>query len=289
MADSAAFFAAIWLDEREFADHAARARSLESRLAGWLVQRAAARQPNPVSLVDLGSGTGSNLRHLAPALPAGQHWTLIDHDAGHLEQAERRCRTIPGVVSLTPRRHRLGADGLSGAIPDSTDVVTASALLDLMSPEWITALVARTQRCGSAGFFTLSYSGDFSISPELAEDHWLRDAVNQHQQTDKGTGTALGPDAWRVCADRFEAAGFQVWSEASDWHLGPDARALQGWLVRGWADAVIALLPRESARVERWRQARLASVRAGELTIRVSHRDVLALPAPIRKEDSRVG
>ncbi|MGH6945123.1 MAG: hypothetical protein ACREH6_13000, partial [Geminicoccaceae bacterium] len=72
-------FETAWLALREPYDHAARDRGLAARFA-------AALGAAP-TLVDLGSGTGANLRCLAPHLGPGQNWRCLDHDAGLLAAA----------------------------------------------------------------------------------------------------------------------------------------------------------------------------------------------------------
>ena len=74
-------FDAAWLTLREPVDHRSRAETLvteverEWRLRGWR------------TVLDLGSGTGSNLRYLAPRLSGRQVWTLFDQDAELLASA----------------------------------------------------------------------------------------------------------------------------------------------------------------------------------------------------------
>ena len=49
-------------------------------------------------------------------------------------------------------------------------LVTASALLDLVSREWLTAVCARCYTHRSAILFALSYDGRMICQPEEAED-----------------------------------------------------------------------------------------------------------------------
>ena len=53
----------------------------------------------PIRVVDLGCGTGSNLRATAPLLGAEQHWTLVDYDpapaATPPSRGSPRGRTAP--------------------------------------------------------------------------------------------------------------------------------------------------------------------------------------------------
>jgi SAM-dependent methyltransferase len=72
-------FDAGWLALREPFDHAARNVALAQRLAD--------RLPRRPRLLDLGAGTGSLFRFLAPIIGRGQDWLLVDSDAGLLDEA----------------------------------------------------------------------------------------------------------------------------------------------------------------------------------------------------------
>ncbi|MDX1655553.1 MAG: methyltransferase type 12, partial [Candidatus Competibacteraceae bacterium] len=79
-------FGEDWLTLREPADHRARSVELDRQLLGWR------RGQGALGVMDLGSGTGSNLRHLAPRLEGVQHWRLVDHDSRLLEAVEAHTR-----------------------------------------------------------------------------------------------------------------------------------------------------------------------------------------------------
>ena len=74
-------FSPDWLALREPSDHRARDGFLTMALADRL-------QSKPlVRVVDLGCGTGSNIRATYAALGREQHWTLVDYDARLLAAA----------------------------------------------------------------------------------------------------------------------------------------------------------------------------------------------------------
>jgi hypothetical protein len=91
-------FSAQWLDLREPVDHRSRNVELGRRLArhfeGW----------RPITVVDLGCGTGSNLRATAPRCFAGP-----ELDAGRLRSgtADVAAERLP--PSLTARTNRKAA------------------------------------------------------------------------------------------------------------------------------------------------------------------------------------
>ncbi len=280
-------FEADWLTLREPADHVARAEALTEGLAVWCAARTGGRRP--LRVVDLGSGTGSNLRWLAPRLAARpevpQAWTLVDHDAGLLARARRLSEAHPpgGAASVTTLAAPLTGVGgrLDPALAEviaGADVVTASALLDLLSASALHAVVDATVRAGAAALLALSYDGTIVWTPSDADDDRVRDAVNAHQRRDKGTGPALGPTAGDAAAEAFGSVGYRVESAGSAWVLGPAEVALAGALLDGWSTAATEQAPHDADRLVSW-AARRREVLGGAFELRVGHLDVLALPA----------
>ena len=173
-----------------------------------------------------------------------------------------------------------------GRLTDTTifsgrHLVTASALLDLVSESWLSALAQQCRASGAAALFALTYNGQSSCVPVEPEDEMIRKLMNRHQKTDKGFGTAAGPDATDDAARCFSAVGYRVRRESSDWVLRPDTRDLQRELIEGWAKAAVEIAPQQSALVHDWLARRLAHVDAGRSHLTVGHEDLAAWP-PLR-------
>lgn len=285
-----ACFDANWLDLRAAADRTARAPELEARAAAWL----RAREGNgPLRLSDLGTGSGANPLHLAPRLPGPQSWRLIDHDAGLLEHARRRCAGLRDADGhpVAVETYCLDLGAVSAATLAGSDLVCASALLDLMSAEWLDGLAEACTEAGCALLITLSVDGSWrfidpkqpaglaprdsaseqtrvsgaeqahSPDAEDAEDHFVRAAFNDHQRRDKGLGAALGPDAAPALAQALGARGFSVECAPSPWRLDlaeAQQAALAGALIDGWRDAALAQRPEAARRIEAWHRRRRA-------------------------------
>ncbi len=266
-------FSAEWLALREPADHAARSASLTSDLATVLDGR------RPLRVLDLAAGTGSNLRYLSDRLPPEQRWLLVDHDPALLAQALLRMPRGAPIEHVDTREQDLSApEALASGIFDGRALVTASALLDLVSEAWLRSVAARCRDAGATVLFVLSYDGRLRCTPEHEADAMVRDLVNQHQRTDKGFGPALGPDGTDVAARCFADCGYAVQREPSDWRLTPDQSALQQELIAGWADAAAAIAPERASAIESWRGARLAHVDARRSHVIVGHEDLAAWP-----------
>lgn len=251
-------FSATWLALREPADHAARD-------GGLLAAAVAAAGPSPV-IVDLGSGTGSTLRAFAPVLNGAAAWRLVDSDPALLAQA---ASSAGRGVAL----HDLDLRSLDALPLADARLVTASALLDLCSRDWLAQLAAHLKDQQVAFYAALNFDGVMKWSSPDNEDAAITTAFNRHQRGDKGFGPALGPDCAQTAAAIFADAGFNVTEADSAWVLGPDQAELQRQLYDGIANAAGEI---GIAGAQQWAARRNAAVGAGRCHI--GHRDLLALP-----------
>ena len=255
-----------WLALREEIDHRSRAASLLPPLVDWWTDA------KHSAVLDLGCGTGSNLRYLSPKLAGRQNWTLVDHDAALLETVEAPSSDV---------RVRLVQGDLAGAgleeVPRA-DLVTASALLDLVSETWLEHLIDACVSIGCGALFALTYDGRIEWSPQDPFDAIILDAVNEHQRRDKGTGPALGPTAARTARELFRSRGYRTWLSGSEWRVGASEAALAEALHTGWATAAVGVRPDDADAVERWAERRRVAIVGGEVELVVGHQDLLALP-----------
>jgi hypothetical protein len=260
-----------WLALREAADEAARSAALTQAVVEKLPHG------KPLRAVDLGTGTGSNVRYLMPRLPAdAQQWLLVDRDRSLLTQAIRSLRPVHSIVVET-REMNLGA--LDPRLFARRDLVTASALLDLVSEAWLRALAGECRTAGATVLFALTYNGRSHCTPAEPEDETIRELMNRHQrQNDKGFGTAAGPDAVDATERCFADVGYQVTREPSDWALAPGAHALQRQLVEGWAFAAREMARDQTPMIDDWLRRRLAHIVANRSHITVGHEDLAAWP-----------
>lgn len=265
-------FSSSWLHLRESADHRSRDEALLSDLLRHLNGR------KHISVLDLGCGTGSNLRALAPLLPMSQHWHLIDHDRALLDAAHENIQSwLPGTDvaelswSLEAADLLTDIDRLLDA--QTYDIVTAAALFDLVSADWITAFATRLAERGCVFYTVLIYDGVMRWTPEHEQDEAVRLAFNQHQQTDKGFGAAAGPDAGVVLAEKLEAAGLHVETGQSPWRLDGGDRRLMLETAKGIGQAAEETGLVDDAALASWRASR-ERLTACE----IGHTDLLAIP-----------
>jgi SAM-dependent methyltransferase len=278
-------FSDEWLALREPADHAAVNPDVRRAL-----KRVFASAPS-LAVVDLGCGSGSNLRGHATVLPLQQRWTLVDHDPALLAAARKRLQAWAdkasdmesGGLRLARAERELSvgfrqadlSEGDFGPVIEGADLVTAAALFDLVSGAVIDRLAEEVTRRGQVFHTVLTYDGHAAWRPEHLADERMREAFNHHQRTDKGFGQAMGPQATDALARAFVSRGYRVLRGTSPWVVDARYGTLRQALDDGWAEAVT-----ETGRVgfnvvENWQQVRAA---ADDGVTIIGHEDLLAVP-----------
>jgi hypothetical protein len=258
-----------WLALREPADAAARSTELADRLCRWVRGRSA----GPIVVRDLGCGTGSMGRWLAGRLPGPQHWLLHDQDPALLDRA---MAGLPVGVTAEPRPGdltELDAVQLAG-----TTVVTASALLDLLTADEVERLAAACATAGCAALLTLSVTGSVLLTPSDPLDTAFAAAFDAHQRRSVDGRRLLGPDAPPAVAAAFGRHGVAVVRAPSPWRLGPGDDALIEQWMRGWIAAACEHRPSLASEAEDYLHRRLDAAAHGDLRVVVGHADLLALP-----------
>jgi hypothetical protein len=262
-----------WLDLREGPDAAARARDL----VGLLGRRVPAGGPSLIH--DLACGSGAMGRWLAPLLSGPQHWVLHDRDADLLALA---AVDVPGpafggaAVTVETRLSdvtQFGRDDLAAAT-----LITASALLDLLTEDELAALICACAGAGCPVLFTLSVTGRIHLAPADPLDARVVAAFDAHQRRMTPCGRLLGPDAVQAAVDGFRRLGAEVIVRPSPWRLGAaETRLAVEWLA-GWVGAACEQEGGLAADAELYRRRRLREAEAGRLAVTVGHADLLVLP-----------
>jgi SAM-dependent methyltransferase len=262
-----------WLGLREPADAAARARDLVE-----ILERQAPTEGGRV-IHDLGCGTGAMGRWLAPLLPGAQHWILHDRDADLLAAAaaERPGPAADGAAVTVEAKHsditRLDPSDLAGA-----SLITASALLDMLTGDELNRLVSSCAQAGCPILVTLSVAGRVGLTPADPLDHRVVIAFNAHQRRRTERGRLLGPDAVALAAREFRRLGAEVLVRASPWRLGASWADLAVEWFTGWVRAACEHQVELAAETDAYARRRLAQAAAGQLAVTVDHADILVLP-----------
>lgn len=293
-------FSAQWLALREPVDH--KSRNLKLRQA--MVQHFESLHPTlgkskiqPFKIIDLGCGSGSNLRALAEVLPQYQHWSLIDYDpellkaakaslkmwAGDNSEEQPSTETSLSTLFLKKSGKHLTIDFLQVDLAKNIeivldkehDLVTAAAFFDLVSPDWLVrfCLALKTPL-----YTVLTYDGIEKWLPAHRTDALVLNAFHMHQQTDKGFGKSAGPDAIEIMQNQLSRRNFDVYLEKSPWQLNGEDQSLMQALASGSAAAVAETKLLAPGDLQDWLTSRLQATYC-----EIGHWDLFARPGLAQK------
>lgn len=279
-------FSAQWLSLREPVDHAARSPKVRDAMLADLGKRHG-KSLTGLRVLDIGCGSGSNLRALAPLLGHAQQWTLVDYDPALLSAARVALKDWSDTVvaeqaqslSLIRGDARIevsfvAADlsaELETVLAKPVDLVTASALFDLVSSDWVdrfSALLAAPL------YAVLSYDGLMRWEPAQPNDELVCAAFNAHQASDKGFGVALGPRSGQYLAKVLGNRGFDVTIDKSPWQIDALPSPFHDMLASGIAQAVSETGQMQAHALDAW----LAAAKVARRCV-VGHDDIYAAKA----------
>ena len=276
-------FSPQWLALREPADLAARNRQVLTAC-----QRSLSRRGDLV-ICDMGAGTGASVRAFAGLLPRRQRWQLIDHDAQNLAAAKEALGvwaddTASSGDDVVLRRadrhleiHTVVHDFARqpACWPTGTDLVTASALLDLTATAWIDIFVEALAEHRLPLLATLTVDGTMIAAPAHPLDEPVFTAFRRHQSRDKGFGPAAGANAASHLERALRKSGYEIESGDSPWIIKRSSPSLLHTMLSGIAAAVLETGDMTSADVERWLRHAVVNIR----TLTIGHCDVFAWPS----------
>jgi hypothetical protein len=293
-------FSADWLALREPVDHRSRNLSLQNQVVDFFNQvRPIA--PGLMQITDLGSGTGSNLRALAPHFGPMQYWTLVDYDADLLRAARTTLLSWADSILESNLPNSIGAAGIfSGSIEplvitknmktiavqfrcadlladyrsilnEPADLITAAAFFDLVAESWLTEFCTALTK---PLYTVITYDGKETWGPPNPLDAEVLRAFHAHQSTDKGFGAALGPRGAERLQSLLQGRGFTTACAPSPWVMDHHDHALIEQLALGTASAVREMGMLANGAVDQWKQARVQASHC-----EIGHIDLFAYPA----------
>ena len=290
-------FSAEWLALREPVDHRSRNLALQTQVIQFLGQIKAI-DPDSIHITDLGSGTGSNLRALAPHFGLKQSWTLVDYDADLLRSARASLIAwADSVVSANEGKSTLTPSGLiqpltitknsntiaiefqyanlvhdyHAILDKPADLITAAAFFDLVAEPWLAQFCAAlTQPL----YTVLTYDGIEKWSPSEAIDADVLRAFHAHQSTDKGFGIAVGPSGGERLQSLLQTQGFTTVCAPSPWVMDHHDHALIEQLAIGTARAVREIGTLPNGLVNQWEHTRRNAMQC-----EIGHVDLFAFKA----------
>jgi hypothetical protein len=293
-------FSAAWLALREPVDHRSRNAMLQNHVVDFLHQHVPVVS-DLLHITDLGSGTGSNLRALAPYFGAIQCWTLVDYDADLLRTARATLLSWADGVLDSNLTNSIGVAGIfsesieplvitknmktiavqfrcadlladyRSILNEPADLITAAAFFDLVAEPWLTEFCAALTK---PLYTVLTYDGKETWGPPKALDLDVLRAFHAHQSTDKGFGAALGPKAAERLQSLLQGRGFVTACLPSPWRMDHHDHALIEQLALGTASAVREMGMLASSAIDQWEHTRRQASYC-----EIGHIDLFAYPA----------
>jgi hypothetical protein len=210
-------------------------------------------------------------------LPGPQHWILYDADADLLARASASmpAHTADGFP-VTVETRECDVTKLTEADFRGASLVTASALLDILSADEIDRVAVACAKARRPALFTLSVTGQVDLEPCDPLDSEIVAAFNAHQRRVAGDRTLLGPSAAAFAAEAFTRAGASVRTQPSPWTLGPERFELVSAWFAGWFGAACEQRP-ELAGCAEYARGRFVAAKQGRLRVTVHHSDLLAI------------
>ncbi|MDF2115870.1 class I SAM-dependent methyltransferase [Roseiarcaceae bacterium H3SJ34-1] len=276
-------FSAEWLALREPVDHRSVSTTVRDAVREWIGPRQC------IDIVDLGCGSGSNLRGLAPYLAPAQRWRLVDWDLALLDHARRAisewaddCESAADSLTVRAAEKEINVSfeqadlmqDYARVLDKPAGLVTAAAFFDLVSPAWIADFCAALAQRHLPLYTVLTYNGEEAWTPAHGKDAAVLAAFHAHQHSDKGFGPAAGPDAISALRNALEARGYTVIAGESPWQMDRADASLIAELAAGTAQAAV-----ESGQVNESTAAEWLAARRNADTCRIGHVDLFARPS----------
>ncbi len=269
-------FSSEWLTFREQEDLLARNSTILECVTEHL------KGTKRLNILDIGCGTGATMRALLPEIKQPQHWTLLDADQELLARA--RCLNQPLVSDPNYTLETVFADLTSGFgfLNREYSLVTATALLDLVSEAWIKKFVMALKHNNLSFYCSITPNNRIEIDPKDNLDKKVICTFNSHRYSDKGFGMSLGGHATDFTIEQLQRSGFNVSSASETWgnrHPNKSFRKIfNAKLVEGISQAANNTKMIDASELKQWTDSRLSAIQNEECEIWFEIMDFIAIP-----------
>lgn len=279
-----------WLAERYPFDAEARNKPVEQAAIDYL------KTDQPVVIVDVGAGTGSNCLYFLDKLKQDQSWTFIEKDptlapalinrlADYAAFHKYSWSLKDGVYEMiTPFKkvtfnvfsdNLLKIDQLVDL--SKVDLVVANAVFDLLSKIQISQFLDQLLQNKIACLFTLHYTG-MRFTPEDPFDQAYIDLYDGHMIRPQPFGQAMGKMAAAYIAQTFEEANYKLQKGDSSWNVREDDVKMHYFLLNYMENALSELsYPTELQNYfPKWLQRKKELIITRQQGLEVKHLDFFA-------------
>jgi len=279
-----------WLQERYPFDAEARNKELE-----WQAVHQFAFL-NHIQIVDLGCGTGSNVRYYMEQFPQNQTWYCVEEDAGLKEMFWQNISQVAreenyelekkgDMLKMTKSGHEMEIHFIEGNLMQldglvdllRTDLILANAVFDLFSETQFTELIHTISHHSLSLLFSLNYEGMKFFPPE-EDDAFYIEQYNAHMKRPQDFGQGMGPDASHLMESVLKRALADVKAGESIWEIGERDEKMLAYLLGFFEGALGEWWENETEKIafSAWLARKKTMVKDHKLAVHVYHKDVLA-------------
>ena len=278
-----------WHDERFKFDCEARNQKVEQACFHHFFGK------KEMTIVDLGSGTGSNCLYFFEKFPAKQNWIFIETEKSVSEYALKRLateavqkgyETARNNNSLTLRKEERHikieylTDSFLNLVDlvdlDTVDLVMASAVFDLISfPQFLefgSVLLEKELPLLS----TLNYA-EMNFDSDEPSDIFFIEKYESYMNRPQSFGKAMGKKCPRILVNFFQKQQAKVEFGSSIWKLeGEPAKAMNDHLLNFMEAATNQMFGEEEEKplFEKWINGKRMLMENGELNTYVQYYDL---------------
>lgn len=279
-----------WLQERYRFDAAARNKELE-----WEAIHQFAFLEH-LQIVDLGSGTGANVRYYLEQFPQNQTWYCVEEDGMLREVFWQNMLELAHAdgyqpeqegdsLKMTKSGHWVEIHFVQGNLMEldklvdllRTDLILANAVFDLFSADQFAELIHVISHHSLSMLFSLNYEGMAFFPQEEKDDFFIRQ-YNAHMQRPQDFGHGMGPDASQVMKEALNKKLGHVKRGQSIWEIAQEDTEMLRFLLGFFEDALVDWWENEAEKTafNNWLEDKKAMLESGKLSAHVYHQDILA-------------
>ncbi len=223
-----------WLNQRYEVDRQARNKEVESIFRARL-------SAGKITIVDIGAGTGSNLRYYHGRLSAQeQHWYLVDQEKvlleetlANLDSEVNQCEENVWQLRHNQKDivvHFVEADVFTNSIDpflERADLILSNAFFDLASAVQLRDFLGKLDFGRQTFLSTINYTGMRFIPGDTEDGYWI-DHYEEHMRRDRPEGRSTGPDCVGLIIEFFEHQDLRYHVGGSNWELKEGSPLIQG-------------------------------------------------------------
>ena len=281
-------FETNWLDKRYHYDNTARDKKVEDACLSYLENKPA------VTILDIGSGTGSNCLYFLEKMPAVQNWIFVERDEYlskyALERIKKEVTELGYAVEehaqkliLQKENRQIGITYITDSFIDldkkvdlsKIDLVTAGAVFDLLSFKQFVNVASVILENEIALLATMNYA-EMNFFPEEASDVLFIEKYEKHMSRPQEFGKAMGKDCSRSMVKFFRKHQREIVYGASVWNLNGKEEETHRCLFQFMKSAITEMIEEEEhiQLFAKWLYLKKELAAEGKLKTSIQHYDI---------------